>query len=270
MEITILGTAAAEGWPAVFCKCETCRRAREAGGKNIRSRASVLFGAHHRIDLGPDTWYHEAVLGADFSELRYLFVTHSHGDHWTPEYLGYLRPPFAHGRTEPLMVYGNAPTIVGKSYGALANGSESVILTGARSFEPIRAGEYVVTPIRASHMRDEECLCYVMQAEGKTVLYGSDTGWYPDDTWAFLQTLRFDCVIHECTCGPVKCENYHMDFDHLFAAQDRLATAGSIGSDSLFVVTHFSHNVGLLHDEIESIVRERRMQVAYDGMKIRL
>jgi len=55
MEIKILGTAASEGWPAIFCACETCRRAREVGGKNIRSRASVQFGPRYKIDLPRDT-----------------------------------------------------------------------------------------------------------------------------------------------------------------------------------------------------------------------
>ena len=33
MKIHYLGTAAAEGWPALFCDCENCRRARIEKGK---------------------------------------------------------------------------------------------------------------------------------------------------------------------------------------------------------------------------------------------
>ncbi|HPC76977.1 MAG TPA: carbon-phosphorus lyase, partial [bacterium] len=43
MEIMFLGTAAAEGWPGVFCSCDYCKKARELGGKNIRTRSSVLI-----------------------------------------------------------------------------------------------------------------------------------------------------------------------------------------------------------------------------------
>lgn len=270
MEITILGTAAAEGWPSVFCRCDTCRRAREVGGKNIRSRASVQFGPAHKIDLPPDTWYHEAVIGADFSGLEHLFITHSHQDHWSPGYLEYLRPPFAHGRTEPLRVYGNAPTISVTGYGTLANGSESVIFTEAKPFEPIQAGEMTFTPITASHMRDELCLCYVASDDAKTVLYASDTGWFPEETWEYLESIRLDGVISECTCGPNKCESYHLDFDHLFAMKERLENSGVISADCVFVATHFSHNVGFLHEELEYILNQRHIQVAYDGMRISL
>ena len=42
MEIQYLGTAAAEGLPALFCECETCRKARDAGGKEIRTRTQAV------------------------------------------------------------------------------------------------------------------------------------------------------------------------------------------------------------------------------------
>lgn len=270
MDITILGSAAAEGWPAVFCKCDTCRRAREVGGKNIRSRASIQLGPAHKTDLPPDTWYHEAVIGADFSGLEHLFITHSHEDHWAPQYLPYLRPPFAHGRIEPLRVYGNAPTIGGRTYGTLPDGSESVSLAEVRPFEPIQAGGMTFTPITASHMKDELCLCYVVSDGAKTVLYASDTGYFPEETWEHLESIRLDAVISECTCGPVKCESYHLDFDHLFAMKERLEKSGVIAANGLFVATHFSHNVGFLHEELEHILNPRHIQVAYDGMRISL
>ena len=33
MKITYYGTAAAEAWPGVFCRCDACERARAAGGR---------------------------------------------------------------------------------------------------------------------------------------------------------------------------------------------------------------------------------------------
>ncbi len=43
MKLTYLGTAAAEGWPAVFCNCPCCRQARVLGGKDIRTRRPGTF-----------------------------------------------------------------------------------------------------------------------------------------------------------------------------------------------------------------------------------
>ena len=42
MKLKYLGTAAAEGYPAMFCNCENCRKAFAKGGKNIRSRIQAL------------------------------------------------------------------------------------------------------------------------------------------------------------------------------------------------------------------------------------
>ena len=35
MKLLYLGTAAAEGWPALFCSCPVCESARKEGGRNL-------------------------------------------------------------------------------------------------------------------------------------------------------------------------------------------------------------------------------------------
>ncbi len=39
MELMYLGSAAAEGWPALFCECDACKEAARRGGRDIRMRA---------------------------------------------------------------------------------------------------------------------------------------------------------------------------------------------------------------------------------------
>jgi phosphoribosyl 1,2-cyclic phosphate phosphodiesterase len=43
MKIQYLGTAAAEGIPAMFCTCELCRKTARAGSAEARCRSSVLI-----------------------------------------------------------------------------------------------------------------------------------------------------------------------------------------------------------------------------------
>jgi phosphoribosyl 1,2-cyclic phosphate phosphodiesterase len=50
VKLTFNGTAAAEGFPAVFCECKYCKKARELGGKNIRTRSSCLINEEYLID----------------------------------------------------------------------------------------------------------------------------------------------------------------------------------------------------------------------------
>jgi phosphoribosyl 1,2-cyclic phosphodiesterase len=58
MKIQFLGTTAFEGIPSLFCQCTTCKKARSLGGKNIRSRTSVLIHFSHNAGL-----LHEDLVG---------------------------------------------------------------------------------------------------------------------------------------------------------------------------------------------------------------
>ena len=110
MKIQILGTAAAEGWPALFCNCEACRRAREKGGKNIRTRAGTLIDDQLLIDFSADTYGNALRFGLDLSRIHTLLVTHDHEDHLYAEDLGTRYTWFAHldaRSPETLLVYGN-------------------------------------------------------------------------------------------------------------------------------------------------------------------
>ena len=63
MELTFLGTAAAEQYPGIWCTCDYCTRARQLGGKNIRKTSSIHFAENCLIDFPPDG------TGADVAEL---------------------------------------------------------------------------------------------------------------------------------------------------------------------------------------------------------
>ena len=55
MKMTWLGTAAAEGWPAMFCRCPSCTESAKHGGKSIRSRSQSLVNDDLLIDFPADT-----------------------------------------------------------------------------------------------------------------------------------------------------------------------------------------------------------------------
>lgn len=82
MRIQYLGTAAAEGFPGVFCNCEYCRIARSDLNKELRTRSQALIDNDLLIDFGPDTYWHSLRFGLDLSAVKYVLVTHSHTDHF--------------------------------------------------------------------------------------------------------------------------------------------------------------------------------------------
>lgn len=95
MKIRFLGTAAAEGFPALFCNCKYCKEARRLGGKNLRTRSQSLINDDLLIDIPADTLSHFLTGDIRGDRIKYLLITHSHSDHFYPTNLSprkLLRP----------------------------------------------------------------------------------------------------------------------------------------------------------------------------------
>jgi phosphoribosyl 1,2-cyclic phosphate phosphodiesterase len=50
---------------------------------------------------------------------------------------------------------------------------------------------------------------------------------------------------------------------------DELRTRGAITDTTRVIATHFSHNGGLLHEELVRAFLPYRIEVAFDGMVVR-
>lgn len=139
MKLTYYGTAASEGWPGVFCECEACRKARESGGKNIRTRSQALIDEELLLDFPADTYMHSCVGGLNLNKVKYLFVTHSHSDHFYPAELESLREPFSRTRKDCLMVYGNEKVgeEIYKSLGTFGSEEVCFLYQRAEAFQEI-------------------------------------------------------------------------------------------------------------------------------------
>lgn len=93
MKLHFYGTGASEGFPALFCQCENCARARKLGGKNIRTRASLGVDEELLIDFSQDTYSHCLYGGLDLTKIRHVLITHSHSDHFCPADSAITFPP---------------------------------------------------------------------------------------------------------------------------------------------------------------------------------
>lgn len=108
MKIKYLGTAAAEGWPGLFCHCESCEKARKLGGKNLRTRSQVVIDDTLLVDFPPDTYAHVLYQDLDLKDIRTLIITHSHQDHFYPLDLAMRGVPYSYGTDDvKLSIYGN-------------------------------------------------------------------------------------------------------------------------------------------------------------------
>ncbi|MBS7612629.1 hypothetical protein KEJ48_00035 [Candidatus Bathyarchaeota archaeon] len=268
MRVIFLGTSASEGWPAVFCQCQYCVKAREFGGKNLRSRASVLFDDDLKVDFPPDTYMHVLKYGLDLGALRFLLVTHTHRDHFYADDLETRKSPFAYVKSGGLLkVYGNR-AVYEKTVKAVS--SEAVVPEIIDPFKSLKLDDYEVEALPANHSPAEVCLLYVISIGGISVFYGHDSGWYPDETWKALKRRKLSLAIMDCTCIIKDCVNYHMGIETMVKAKNRMINESIANGNTIFIATHFSHNGQLLHHELEEKLKLYGITPAYDGMCIKL
>jgi phosphoribosyl 1,2-cyclic phosphate phosphodiesterase len=247
MKIKILGTAAADGWPALFCRCSACQKARELGGKNIRSRSSILI---------------------------YLFITHAHYDHYDPLDLAMRKYPCTLTPFPLLRIYGNSLAkkwtsslleIIQKGFKentAKYNFEFQLI----EPFKEFQAGKLAVFPLLANHVPNQLCYNYLFSTSQWSFLQAFDTGWYSEETWERLRKITsrrpLDLVIMDCTNGKIETgkKGGHLGVKEIIEMKDSCR----------FIATHFSHGGCLLHQELEEVLSPEGIEVAFDGMEIEL
>lgn len=213
MKLTYLGTAAAEGWPAAFCNCDGCRAARRLGGRNIRTRSQALVDDALLLDFPCDAWLHALRQGLDFSAVRWLLVTHSHTDHFYPAELVNRGGCYSHGMKSPTLdIFCNEAV---RDYFYKAAGHELVPDVEqrlrfhiVRPFECVSAGSYRVTPLPAKHMDTEQALFYLIEREGRSLLYAHDTGRFYPEVYEFLagRAAPLSAVSLDSTSGRFETE----------------------------------------------------------------
>lgn len=272
MKLKYLGTAAAEGMPAVFCNCDYCRKARELGGKNIRTRSQSIINDDLLIDLPADTYFHFLQNGIEGDKIKYLLVTHSHQDHFYINELLMRKAPYGHNmRCEKLKIFcGRGVFDKLSADDKLAN----IEFTKLNHFEEISFGDYSVIAMPARHYFGDDALIYIIKNGDKTILYAHDTGYLYEENFDFIEknNIVFDMVSFDCTnvILPVSDEGGHMGIQNIPRVIERLESMNAITSNTIRYVNHFSHNGNPLHDEIQKIAKGIGCLASYDGCEVEI
>lgn len=273
MKIQYLGTAAAEGIPALFCECDACKKARELGGRNIRTRSQAIIDDTILIDFPADTYMHFLKYNMPMSRLKTCLITHSHSDHLYTEDFEVRVLWFSHIPDKPtLTIYSGADGFAKisdgiKRYGARVNELCAMQVQPDDSFE---VEGYTVTAIKAEHDPKSSPLLYVVEKDGKSIFYANDSSEYSDEATERLKALKkpIDVISLDCTEG---CNDTtyigHLSFNRCIALRKRLIAEGIASSNTTFILNHFSHNgKNVTYDEFVKIAEKEGFLVSYDGM----
>lgn len=280
MKIKYLGTAAYEGWPSIFCACDSCRRARAAQGKNLRSRSQALINDDLLLDFPPDTSSHVLRYGLDLSKLRHILITHTHSDHFYPEDLiMHANGCYSHYPEDAhLNLVGDIQMVEAYQKFLEEHPSEpkdnNLSVFEIPHHTPMQLENYTVTALHARHMSHEDANVYVITDGKKTILYLHDTGRLAESEHEYLRDngIHADLVSFDCTFGPKPSSQTsgHMGLVANIEQRDILRQNGVIDDATICVVNHFSHNGGMIYDEFAPYAKDFGFLVSYDGMELEI
>ncbi|MBR3978330.1 MAG: hypothetical protein IKJ94_01750 [Oscillospiraceae bacterium] len=277
MKIQMLGSAAYDRVPAMFCQCPACLQARKLGGKNIRTQAQAFINDDLLIDFGQDNYIHFLNCGKDYTKIKNILLTHSHEDHFMPNELVMTTSWFGHNDIEePIGVWGNADC---KALFETNTREMKCQYHLVQPFETFQAGAYTVTALPAKHAKDDD-LVYIISDGEKTILYNNDTGFWKEEVYAFVKEngFRFDFVASDCTfcLQEGNAGRSHMSLENNVAHRQRLVDMGAVTEQTPWLVTHYSHN-NLIRDgkavtaeELEEIVKDCGMIASFDGIQFEI
>ncbi|GAA4659226.1 bifunctional adenosylcobinamide kinase/adenosylcobinamide-phosphate guanylyltransferase [Gordonia humi] len=197
MEVVLLGSGAADGWPNPFCDCGSCGDARTSG--TSRGQTAALVDDRLLLDCGPEVAGAAGRAGRSLAGLRYVLITHAHPDHLGPQLL--LWRSWIDDLDE-LCVVGPATAL--EACRDWTGPDDAVRFIPVAAGERIRLGPYDVRVLPAQHrvLVDGDAVLYdVTDAHGERLLWATDTGPWPRDRFAAVAHARYDAVFLEETFG---------------------------------------------------------------------
>lgn len=235
MEVVLLGTGAADGWPNPFCSCAACELAREAG--DVRGCTAALVDGVLLLDCGPDAPRAASRSGRSLAGVRTVLLSHDHPDHLAPAAL--LWRSWA-GRAEPLDVLGPAPAL--DACRAWLGPDDPVGLVPVVAGSTVRSNGYTCTALAAEH-EAETVLWDVTGPDGRRLLYATDTGPLPEVTVAAAAGRRYDLLLLEETFGDRTDHGTgHLDLSTFPAQLRRLRAVDAVDGGTRVVAVHLGHH----------------------------
>ena len=269
MRLIFLGTAAAEGYPGVYCNCANCIEARTLGGRNLRYRSALLVNDNLLIDCGPDLGAAAQRFNKTLARVTTGLVTHAHEDHFYTGNFHMRRVDFT-GKLEIPSMRLFAPHDVADILSA-----EVPDLSIYRiESHTVRANDcwendgYTFNAFHAHHAIGRyDALFYSVDDGQHSFLYATDTGAFPAETWAALAGRSFDVIILEETMG-FGSYSQHIGFDGFIEHAQRMRAEGMLRPGGRVIAHHMSHTNNPVHEKIEAILNPHGVEVAYDGLEI--
>ena len=228
------------------------------------------------IDFPVDAHAHTLYYGIDMRKHRDVLITHDHQDHFfrlgmnsrfqdDGEWRFYLPPDSAKPERD-------------RQAAILASNKQipprrAVSILYAVPFTTMTIQGYHVTALPANHVKNLQCVLYLIEKDRKAVFWAHDTGLLPEETVEYFRKRKFqlNAVSLDCTLkrgNPIT--PAHMDILRCKQTVGMLRSFGCIDDSTVIVLSHFGHLVERTHQEMVEEAAEFGMIPAFDGMEIKI
>ncbi len=242
MEVLLLGTGSADGWPNAWCRCASCAWARETG--TVRSTTSALVDGVLLVDCGPDAPRQADRAEVGLADVRTLLLTHAHPDHLAPAAL--LARSWSDA-VAPLRVIGPASAI--DACRPWVGPHDPVVLEVVGPGSTVEVDGYVVRALAAAHDVGRDALTRdalvfdITAPDGGRLLHATDTGPLGDATMRAVSGAAYDVVLLEETFGTRTDHGTgHLDLTTFPAQLAALREVGAVVAGTDVVAVHVGHH----------------------------
>lgn len=222
MKVFFLGTGAAD-WVL-----------KEEGGGETRRFSSVLIDDVLLIDPGPQVLEAMSEYGKIPENIKYIIVTHRHGDHYNEETVKTL-----------------------ENYGA-----EFINFV---SGEERKLGEFMVSAYTANHGTSTEAVHFIIEKDGKKFFYGLDSAWLLYDEIKAIKEKHIDYAVLDGTIGNQEGDYRIFEHNNLRMVREmKLTLAPFIRR---FAISHMAYTLHQPHEQLAEEMKNYNIEVAFDGFE---
>jgi len=223
------------------------------------------------LDFGPDLVAASQRYALRLSGLRTLLITHAHSDHFYHYNIEYRLEGFTVGaRPCRLKIFAPAEVIqtIQTQYPDLE--AAQIALHTVQPFTTWEADHYRLTCYQACHAEGKHQAQFYSVDDGRhRLLYATDTGPFPEATWAALAGQSFDVIVLEETGGDGTLPG-HMNLTCFLDHYRRFQKEGMLRPGGRVIATHIAHEANPVHDRLVGRLEPQGVTVAYDGMGLEL